>query len=105
MSQEKNNSSGYRTERLLEVMAHEAAQFIREEAGPTSMITVTRAEGGAHGERVTIFVSVFPEEQARSALAFLDRQREAFSEHLKKHARVGPLPRIEFLLDDRSQVS
>lgn len=92
--------------RAVEEIAHKAAEFIRREAGNDSMITVTRALSGARGERVTVFVSVFPEDKGRPALAFLDRQHQAFSDYLKQHTRLRPLPRIEFLLEDRSnQVS
>ena len=89
-----------RGNRALEIVAREAAQFIAREAGPGSLITVIRAQSVAHGERMMVFVSVFPIDKARSALAFLDRQREAFSDYLKAHARLSPLPRIEFMLDN-----
>ena len=90
------------SERATEIIAHEAAMFIAREAGTESLITVIRAESAAHGERVLVFVSVFPEEKARAALAFLERRREAFSNHLKTHARMR-LPRVDFLLDNREQ--
>ena len=90
-------------ERAAEQIAREAALFIAREAGPGSLITVTHAVLLAHGERMSVFVSVFPEERGRAALAFLERQRAAFSEYLKRHTRVRPLPRIDFMLDDRSQ--
>lgn len=89
-------------DRATAIVAREAAFFIACEAGGESIITVIRAESRAHGERMTIFVSVFPEEKARAALAFLARQREAFSDHLKRHARLK-LPRVDFLPDDRAQ--
>ncbi len=94
-------SSTERSGRGLSIIAHEAAQFIRREAGNDSLITVIRAEPVSRGERVLIFVSIFPEEKARAALAFLERQREAFSDHLKTHTRLRPLPRVEFVLDNR----
>jgi len=87
------------SDRAAEIVAREAAQFIAREAGTESLITVIRAESVAHGERIMIFVSVFPTEKARAALAFLERQREAFSNYLKSHARLR-LPRIDFLLDN-----
>lgn len=90
---------GHQSERALEIIAREAAQFIAREAGPGSLITVTRAISVAHGERVNVFVSVFPIERAPAALAFLERQREAFSKHLKMHTAHLRLPRIDFLLD------
>jgi alkanesulfonate monooxygenase SsuD/methylene tetrahydromethanopterin reductase-like flavin-dependent oxidoreductase (luciferase family) len=87
------------TERAAEIVAREAAQFIAREAGSESLITVIRAQSVAHGDRIMVFVSVFPVEKARAALAFLERQREAFSDYLKSHARLR-LPRIDFLLDN-----
>ncbi len=90
--------------RVTGVIAREAAQFIAREAGSGSLITVIRAEAASHGDRVLVFVSVFPEDKALPALAFLERHREAFSDHLKTHARLRPLPRIDFLLDNREVI-
>lgn len=86
-------------ERATEAIAHAAAEFIAREAGTESMITVTRARSLGSGDRVIVFVSVFPEDKARAALAFLERQREAFSAYLKKHVELR-LPRVEFLLEN-----
>lgn len=89
------------TARVLELVAHEAAKFIAREAGTESLITVIRAERQSNGQRVMVFVSVFPEEKGQAALNFLERRREAFSNYLKAHVKLGPLPRIDFLLDNR----
>lgn len=91
------------SDRATEIVAREAARFIAREAGTESLITVIRAQSAAHGDRIMVFVSVFPEEKARAALAFLERQRAAFSEYLKKRARLS-LPRIDFLLDNGEQL-
>lgn len=85
--------------RATEIVAREAAQFIAREAGPGSLITVIRAQSVAHGDRILVFVSIYPVEKAQSALAFLERQREAFSDHLKKHTHLR-LPRIDFMLEN-----
>ena len=85
--------------RITEIIAHEAALFILKEAGTDSLITVTRAESSKSGDRVRVFVSVFPIEKARSALVFLERQREAFSDHLKAHTHLR-LPHVDFLLEN-----
>jgi len=94
--------------RITELIAREAAQFILHEAGHGSLITVTRAQSMAHGSRngmsagthhIIVFVSIFPVEKARTALAFLERKRKAFSDHLKSRARLR-LPRIDFQLDN-----
>ncbi len=85
--------------RATEIVAREAALFIAREAGSESLITVTRAESVAHGDRIMVFVSVFPVEKACTALAFLERQRGTFSDYLKSHARIR-LPRIDFMLEN-----
>src|SRR3989344_6921449 len=95
----RSRSPRKQSDRATEIVAREAAQFIAREAGTESLITVTRAQSVAHGDRIMVFVSVFPADKARAALAFLERQRKAFSDHLKSHARLR-LPRIDFLLDN-----
>lgn len=103
MMHAKETSANWHANRTTELIAHEAAQFIAREAGNESLITVTRAQSVAHGERIMVFVSVFPIEKAHAALAFLERQREAFSNHLKNHAHLR-LPRVDFMLDNGEQL-
>ncbi len=103
-SAENQNGKTRHVGRAAEIVAREAALFIAREAGSESLITVIRAEPVARGERIMVFVSVFPEDKAHAALAFLERQREAFSDYLKSHARLRPLPRIDFLLDNRESL-
>ncbi len=97
------NTAADRKGRATEIIVREAAQFIAREAGSGSLITVIRAQAVSHGDRVLVFVSIFPEDKTRLALNFLERQREAFSDYLKTHTRLRPLPRIEFLLDNREE--
>ena len=92
------------SERATEIVAREAAIFIQRESGSDSLITVVNAQNIAHGDRMMVFVSVFPVEKARAALAFLERQREAFSDHLKKHTHLR-LPRVDFMLDNGELLS
>lgn len=91
--------SHHQNERATQIIAHEAANFILREASRNSLITVVRAESTSHGDQVNVFVSIFPQDQIPSALSFLERQRESFSQHLKKHTHLR-LPRINFLLDN-----
>ena len=94
---ERGSHSG---DRAAEIVMREAARFISREAGSESLITVMRAQPSSKGDRMMVFVSVFPIEKAHAALAFLERQREAFSDHLKAHARLR-IPRVEFMLDNK----
>ncbi len=93
-------SSHERINRAPEIIAREAAQFITEEASGDSLITVIRAQSMARGSRVLVFISVFPESKIRPALSFLGRHRGDFSNYLKSHTRLRPLPRIDFLPDN-----
>jgi len=94
-----NARASRRTGRAAEIIAHEAAAFIKEIASSESLITVTRALASSRGERMTVFMSVFPEAREGAALALLARKREAFSEHLKARVRLRPLPRVDFEID------
>lgn len=88
------------TERAASIISRLAAEFITREAGNDSIITVTRTIPNPRGDRYTVFISVLPDDKVRPAISFLARQRGAFSDYLKAHARLRPLPRIEFLPDD-----
>ena len=96
------HASHHQHDRATEIVAREAAQFILREAGSGSLITVIRAESDARGEHVKVFVSVYPTDKIPAALQFLERQREAFADYLKQHARLR-LPRVDFLLDNGEQ--
>lgn len=100
MIQKPDRPQSHHDSRAAEQVAHEAANFIAREAGLQSLITVTRAVLSSHGDRITVFVSVFPEDHVKNAISFLERQRSEFSEHLKKTTRLRPLPRVEFMPDN-----
>ena len=95
----KKGDARRQSNRATEIVAREAALFISREAGPGSLITVIGAQSMNHGDRIAVFISVYPVEKAHAALAFLERQREAFSDHLKAHARLR-IPRVDFLLEN-----
>ena len=99
MPDDRKRAPRRQANRATEIVAHEAALFILREANKDSLITVVRAQSVSHGDRILVFVSIFPVDKAPAALAFLNRQREAFSDHLKKNARLR-LPRVDFLLDN-----
>ena len=85
--------------RVTELIAHEAAKFILEEASGQSLITVTRAVISKNADRADIFVSIFPIEQVAPALSFLSRSGGDFRAHLAKHTKLHPIPHITFVHD------
>ncbi len=80
-------------------LLHAAAEFINRESNRTSLITVTRVELDERGQHLTVFVSVFPDGNARIALEFLSRVRDEFAEYIKKTIKIRMIPRIAFLQD------
>ena len=89
-----------RDDRVMEVVLREAAIWINQESSGQSLITATRVLLSSRGDRATVFISVFPEEQMRPAIAFLERSAYDFRKHLATHARMHPVPIVEFQLDD-----
>ena len=87
-------------QRATELLAHSAAAFINQESSGASLITVTKAIIHAHGDHATVFVTVFPEEETRTALLFLNRLSGDFRDYLHKETRLNPLPKVEFMLED-----
>ncbi|HEY4489486.1 MAG TPA: ribosome-binding factor A [Candidatus Paceibacterota bacterium] len=86
-------------EREEHILTHLAARYIAREAGRDTLITPTRTELSKNRKNVTIFVSVYPNEQTEHALAFLARHKDLFREDLKKTSRLAVLPYIKFELD------
>lgn len=80
-------------------LVHLAANYIAREAGRNTLITPTRADISKDRRNATVYVSVFPEDQAEHAIAFLTRHRDLFREYLKKEGRFSMLPRVTFVFD------
>lgn len=81
------------------ILTELAAGYIAREAGRDTLITPTRTELSRNRKNATVFVSVYPNEQAEHALAFLKRHKDLFREDLKKTSRLAVLPYITFELD------
>ena len=91
--------SRLRDNKLAAQITEHAATYIAREAGRETLITPTRTDVGKEGKTVTIFVSVFPEEQREHALRFLTRHKDLFREYLKKASRLSRLPYSTFEFD------
>ena len=77
-----------------------AAKYIAREAGRSTLITPTRAHLSKDGKYVTIFVSVYPQEQGEHAITFLMRHKDDFRAFLKSsRVRFPVLPYITFEID------
>jgi ribosome-binding factor A len=90
----------HKKEKLTEVIAHTAAEWIEKESGPQSMITVTHVEVSSDFHKSTIFVTVFPDEKEKDALLFLERNLSEFRDVVKEKTRIARVPWFSFRLDD-----
>jgi ribosome-binding factor A len=88
-----------RKEKITEIIRELAAEYIRDEAAKTSLITVTRTEMSASGKDAIIFFTTIPTEQEDTALKFLERKTSDFKNYLKDNSRLGILPHLRFKID------
>lgn len=91
--------SEHKKARLLSALEHAAAEFINRESNRKSLITVTRAVFRENEKTVNVFISVMPDKETGAAIDFLSRQRDSFSEFLRKKIRTRALPHVYFLAD------
>ena len=94
-----DNNRQVRTEKASSNLLHLAAAYIAIEAGRNTLITPTRTDISPDRKNATIFVSVFPDNEAEHAMQFLARHRDTFRQYLKAHGRFAILPFIKFELD------
>lgn len=91
--------SALRDSKITAQITEHAANYIAREAGRDTLITPTRTSISRDGKNVTIFVSVYPEDQKDHALSFLTRHKDLFRDYLKKVSRLSRLPYITFEFD------
>lgn len=86
-------------EKIGEVLHRIAAEFVRQEATSSSLITVTRVEVSKSGKEAKIFFTTLPENQQETALKFLVRKTPDFKYYVRDHSRIGIVPRVDFHID------
>lgn len=88
-----------RQDRVIEHIAHLAADFLGRESNRQSLITVTRADVSPDYSKSAIYVTVLPESAEEDALNFLKRKRAEFKQYVKDHATLRKVPFFDFVLD------
>ena len=92
--------SEYRSEKITNHIKELAATFIEREAGPTSLITVTRVLLSPDNKRAKIMISVLPREKENAAYGFIRRNLGDLRKHVKKGLRINPIPFLEVEIDE-----
>jgi ribosome-binding factor A len=91
--------TSYRNDKLPELLARLAAEFLSEQSNRTSLITITGSKLSGDGKLITLLYTVLPDNQEAAAQDFLDRQRKHFKEYVQEKSRLGRVPHISFKID------
>ena len=86
-------------ERIGEIIHRLAAEFVRDEAGHSSLLTITRVELSPTGKETKIYFTTLPKDQEDTALKFLIRKIPEFKKYVRDESRIGLVPRIDFKID------
>lgn len=86
-------------DKIVEIIHRKAAEFIRDEAGRSSLLTVTRVELNPSGKDAVIYFTTLPESEEDTALKFLDRKTPEFKQRFIKETRIGFPPHLRFKID------
>ncbi len=90
----------FRGEKITNNIKELAALYIEREAGPTSLITVTRVVLSPDGKKATIMVSVLPREKEKAAYGFIKRNLGELRKHITKNLRINPIPFLDVEIDE-----
>ncbi|MBL1434335.1 ribosome-binding factor A [Candidatus Wolfebacteria bacterium] len=89
-----------RQKKIREEMMKIAGEYISREANRNNLITVTDASISPDLKQLTIFVSVYPNDNEQGALAFLKRHRNDFRSFVKQRISFKVLPFVDFKIDE-----
>jgi len=92
--------SQFRGEKITNHIRELSALFIEREAGPTSMITVTRVLLSPDSKRATIMISVLPQEKEKAAYGFIRRNLGDLRKYVTKGLKVNPVPFLNVEIDE-----
>lgn len=84
---------------IAEILHRLAAEFVRDEASKSSLLTITRAELSPTGKEARIFFTTLPESEEETALKFLERKTSEFTHYVREHSKIGLIPHLTFQID------
>lgn len=91
--------SEYRGEKITNHIKELAATYIEREAGPTSMITVTRVLLSPDNKRAQILITVLPQDKEKAAYGFIKRNLGDLRKHITKGLKINPIPFLDVAID------
>lgn len=76
-----------------------AAEFLERRLTGPALVTVTGSETSEEAGRIKIFFTVYPSEEEKKILDFLNRSRNDFKKFIKNKLQIRSIPYIEFEID------
>lgn len=90
----------FRADRVSSVIREELGKLIlREVEFGGAIVTITEVEAHKKLDTATVYVSVFPSEQAPEAMRILGEATPRLQHLLLRKMNIKPMPRIEFRYD------
>ena len=89
-----------RIKKLNDLLRDEVGKILKKELEfNNALVTVVRADISPTLEHATIWISVFPESQEKSALKEINREIYRLQQVLNKRLTMHPVPKIRFDID------
>lgn len=89
----------HRQEKIESLLARLVGEFLSHEAGPVSLITVTHVTYNEKTNHASVFITVLPETQEETALAFAKRRSSDLRDYVKDHVKMRAIPIFVFFID------
>ena len=86
-------------DRMKSILIELISSFIREEANPNPLITVTNLVISKGSRDVTVLITTIPDERQDDALIFLRRKGTDLRNYIKKNSRLRYIPNFSFEVD------
>ena len=90
---------GDRKKRVAEQIQQIAAEFFKENASRTALLTVTRATVSPDFKNTTIYFTVLPESKETAALNFAKRRGSDLRKYAKEQLSLRNIPFFDFKID------
>lgn len=88
-----------RHDRVRSLITELVATFIRNEANPDPLITVTNLTTSPDYKKVTVFITTIPDGKEEDALIFLKRKGGELRGFIKKKTSLKTIPHLDFEID------
>ena len=88
-----------RQEKVSSLIQKLTAEFLQNESNKISLITVTKSDISKDLKKGTIFITVFPEDKEKIALAFVKRQLKDLRLYLRKNLKIKFAPFLDVKID------